>query len=210
VQTLLDGATLASVANWADDIRNDRPETARWHYVRIPREASRYDRRRDCMPQPQGDCVLAALARLTRTLAESPQPRDRADALKFIVHFVGDLHQPLHEGDRRDRGGNDIQVMFFGEEMSLHNVWDSGIIDTTGLSVPAYAERLRGMPVGAGGGPTAWAEEAHRLAVDHAYVLPRDRRLGQAYYGSNRVVVDRQLARAGARLAALLNRILSR
>jgi hypothetical protein len=209
VTTLLHGATLASVASWADDVRSSRPETARWHFVDIPREASRYDAARDCAPEAQGDCVIAAIERFRQVLADRRRPEsERAEALKFLVHFVGDLHQPLHSIDDHDRGGNGVPVTLFGQPTNLHAVWDSGLIAHTGLGVAEYVARLEASDVDASGTPISWAEEAHRAAVDHAYVIPADRRLDEPYYDANRPVVDLQLARGGARLARLLNETL--
>jgi hypothetical protein len=206
VATLLHGDTLASIASWADDVRKSRPETARWHFVDIPRETDRYDVQRDCASEPEGDCVIAAIERFRGVLADAGRPAaERTDALKFLVHFVGDLHQPLHSIDDHDRGGNDVSVTLFGQPTNLHSVWDSGLINHTGLAVDAYVARLQGMVVDASGTPIAWAEEAHRVAVAHAYVLPVDHQLDEAYYDANRPVIDLQLARAGARLARLLN-----
>jgi nuclease S1 len=209
VTNLLHGATLASVASWADDVRISRPETARWHFVDIPREATHYDAQRDCAPEAQGDCVIAAIERFGRVLADRQRPEsERADALKFLVHFVGDLHQPLHCIDDHDRGGNAVQVTLFGQPTNLHAVWDSGLIGHAGLTVAAYVARLEAVDVDASGTPILWAEEAHRAAIDHAYVIPADHHLDDTYYAANRPVLDVQLSRGGTRLATLLNEIL--
>ena len=113
VRQLLGRHSLASVANFADQIRPQRPETANWHFVDIPKGETNYDPGRDCQPSPKGDCVIAAIARAETALKDRSLPRkQRAEALKFLVHFVGDLHQPLHWSDNHDRGGNDVNVSF--------------------------------------------------------------------------------------------------
>ena len=123
--------TLAEVSTWADHIRGRRRDTARWHYVDIPIRPpagtpAGYDASRDC---PRGDCVVAAIERFTDTLRDkSASPGDRLEALKFVVHFVADVHQPLHCADNGDCGGNDVRVSFLGQHMTLHAVWDSGIL----------------------------------------------------------------------------------
>jgi hypothetical protein len=95
---LLDGAHLADVASWADEVRRDRPGTSNGHYVDIPYEASSYDASRDCKPTDRGDCGIAEIDRAERVLSYTSQSKAaRVEALKFLVHFVGDLHQPLHE-----------------------------------------------------------------------------------------------------------------
>ncbi len=134
------GESLASVASWADDVRHKRSETAQWHFVDIPKSATQYDPARDCRPTPHGDCVVAAIERFKTVLANATAARPaRAEALKFLVHFVGDIHQPLHCADNHDRGGNDITVAFFKASTNLHAVWDTGIITKAGVTEIDYA-----------------------------------------------------------------------
>jgi hypothetical protein len=115
--------TLAQVATWADDIRAQRRETARWHFVDIPIHPpagtpAAYDAARDC---PRSDCIVAAIERFEGVLRDrSAPPRERLKALKFIVHFVADIDQPLHCADDGDRGGNDIRLIFRGRHTNLH------------------------------------------------------------------------------------------
>src|SRR6185312_3314064 len=123
--------TLASVSTWADDIRRQRPETAPWHYVNIPINPPAgtppaYDAARDC---PNGACVVAAIGRFEAVLRDqAAPPRQRLEALKFLVHLVADINQPLHCANNGDRGGNDVHVEFEGRSTNLHAVWDSGIL----------------------------------------------------------------------------------
>jgi hypothetical protein len=220
IRALIGEESLVSISDWADQIRGDRPETAPWHFVDIPFKESRYDPKRDCA---KGDCVIAVIERLRRTLSDRGRPaEERAEALKFLVHFVADLHQPLHTTDRGDRGGNDVRVTFFGEKIhpfsekpwNLHAVWDGGLIDQTGLSEAAYVERLqawlkkRSISDLQKGTVIDWALEAHRVAVDVAYRLPKNRRLSKNYFERSLPVVDELLAKAGVRLARLLNEAL--
>jgi hypothetical protein len=221
VAQLLNGETLSDVANWADEIRGDRPETERWHFVDIPLGRRRYDATSDCRPTPHGDCVIAATERFRRVLADARRrPRERAEALRFLVHLIGDLHQPLHCADDHDHGGNDVLVSFFGQRLhphthqrwNLHAVWDSGMIGRPGLSATRYAGQLQDLLVAADlaalerGTVVDWALEAHQAAVDHAYkTLPANKRLGTAYFRDNLPVVDDLLAKAGVRLAGVLN-----
>ena len=220
------GETLESVATWADVIRNSRPETKNWHFVDIPVNATAYDPGRDCPRTPFGDCIINALTESRSILADvgrlesfrnvlaNPQQsrQARAEALKFLVHFIGDIHQPLHCADDHDRGGNDVHVTFFGVSSNLHKIWDSDIITKAGFS--QTANRIAAMSVTSetvtlqGDSFADWALEAHRLAVEHAYKnIPTNKRLGQSYYQSNRPVVDAQLQKAGLRLARVLNEV---
>ncbi len=211
---LLDGRTLADVSFWADEIRNDRPETYRWHFVDIPRRARTYRPARDCRPTPRGDCIVAAVERQRAVLADRTAGlRRRTEALKFLVHLIGDLHQPLHCADDHDGGGNDVAVVFLGRPDNLHAVWDSGLLAASRVGETARLRRLaawiHGREAALGAGTVVdWALASHRAAVVHAYVLPPDHRLGPAYVAANLPVVDHQLALAAVRLARLLNEAL--
>lgn len=205
-------AELAAISNEADRIRASEPETANWHFVDIPLKENRYHAARDCAQEEgRGDCIINALARERNNL-KSSSPAVRSRALMFIVHLVGDLHQPLHAADNGDRGGNNLKVKLLGKSSNLHRVWDSGIIDLYDLSEEEYADFLLdliGPPSSVAaiqkGDPVAWAEEAHLIARNSAYKLPKNKRLGDAYVDANGAVIDQQLLRAGLRLAAVLN-----
>ena len=206
------GTSLDSVSNWADRVRPFWPLTKEWHYVDIPKGESNYDPERDCK---DGNCVIEAIERFKATLADKTEENSlRVQALKFLVHFIGDLHQPLHCADNNDRGGNDVKVKFFGESSNLHKVWDSGIIKHTGWTETGYLRKLN-KEISADdiaeykkGSTVDWALESHQLAVDVAYgKKPDDNNLGDAYYIDAKPVVDKQLSRAGIRLAAVLNEI---
>ncbi len=216
VKTLLGGeVSMASVASWADDYRAAHPETAGWHFVNIPLDNTAYDPDRDCA---KSDCVVQAIARLRAAVGDCSKPAgDRSEALKFLVHFVGDIHQPLHDETRfaadgkDDHGGNSLAVTFFGQPTNLHAVWDTGLIMHTVYDWGAYVTRLRagwldGRDISAleSGTPADWATEAHRFARSIAYEIPADSNLADAYYAKALPIVDRQLALAGARLALLL------
>ena len=92
------------MASWADDYRRDHPETRPWHYIDIPLPESKIDMAREC---PNGQCVIAQTERFLSVLNDLKADKAaKAEALKFVVHFVGDLHQPLHDEDNADKGGN--------------------------------------------------------------------------------------------------------
>lgn len=219
IETLLGEQTLADIANFADLVRNRRPETSNFHFADIPISRDSFDRARDCKKDPEkGDCVIAAIERFAREANRSDlSVGQRRFALKFIVHLVGDLHQPLHSADNNDRGGNNVKVSWFGHRgkgINLHSVWDRLIIEQAGLDEIEFADALEELftPQQAQdfqkGTLTDWANEAHLLAKQFAYgKLPDDRALGQEYYDATFEVVDVQLYRAGVRLARVLNSI---
>ncbi len=148
------GGSLASVASWADDVRGARKETYNWHFVDIPRDQSAYDEKRDCHDGERGDCIVKELQRLQHDLRCAATEPARREALQFSVHFVGDVHQPLHAvGDKR--GGNEVPVHgslhgqtcqgrcdIAAEAGNLHSLWDSGLIRRTVWAWGAYVDRL--------------------------------------------------------------------
>jgi len=207
---------LADVANWPDQIRNDPAQqalwkrTSRWHYINFSSNRCHYVAPRDC---PRGDCVVAALAREVRVLGDRAQPDAvRREALKFVVHLVGDVHQPLHAGYRPDLGGNRYQVRFEGKGGNLHKVWDSGLLDTRHLRWQQYASLLDARapvslppPMAPLDDPYAqWAEESCRLTAAMDF-YPSRRRIGAAYVDRNLPLAERRLREAGRRLAEVLN-----
>lgn len=125
--------SLAGVSIWADRIRDQEQwrHTYRWHFLNVPTLACRYVPPRDC---PAGNCIVGAIAQQAQVLGDASRPHaERAQALKFVVHFVGDVHQPLHAGLARDRGGNDVRLRYRGQDTNLHRVWDSLILDSLAL-----------------------------------------------------------------------------
>ncbi len=233
VQSLLGGQTMADVARWADDHAAGNRQTAPWHYVNLPLDAVRYDRDRDC-PRPRGaargsvadgwrDCVVDRVLSSRDRLADSRLDRaSRATALRFLVHLVGDLHQPFH-AVQIARGGNDIPVVVFGSAVcgigrsaqpcDLHGVWDSELIARRRLSDARYLAELtrqiaaRRLDQRRMGAPADWAMES--LAVAKAARLPARGRVDDAYLRAQSAAVDERLAMGGLRLAAMLNEALT-
>lgn len=205
--------SLPGIANWADQLRAEDPDlgkrSAPWHYVNIAEEGCSYDPARDC---PGGDCVVGAIDRQLAILADHEQPlAARRQALKFVVHFVGDVHQPLHAGYGRDKGGNTVQVNLGGDGSNLHRLWDSGLLNTAGLDDAHYLQRLQSLPLAVGLDATAsdWAEASCAVVVQPG-LYPASAKIDEAYVQRWRPVAEAQLLRGGARLATLLNQALAR
>jgi hypothetical protein len=228
---------LDEISSWADAwYHQDHPETGPWHYVNIPLEARGYAADRDCAG---GNCVVVKLQHFAAMLGDrNASAEERAQALKFVVHFIGDIHQPLHCANRDDQGGNAVKLSYLGNDTNLHAVWDLGIIEAAlGVQLgPNYApdlaatqaeaERLRGAiaaadaqrwaPAGLAAGldrvSVGWADEAHGIAAGVYRDLPAQRDDGwdAEYQRTEWPVVERQLQRAGVRLAELLNEVLQR
>jgi hypothetical protein len=208
--------TLAGVAGWADTLReNDAVRgraSAPWHYINFASRSCRFDPPRDCR---NGDCVVGAINRNFLILSDHKRSQaERRDALKFLVHFVGDVHQPLHASPRNDKGGNDFQVNLDGRGSNLHKVWDRSLIERRNLAPDAYAAALRREPV-LPRDPTLasttpavdWALESCQI-VQQPGVYPRGHVIGNAYLDTHRALAERRLREAGSRLAALLNHAL--
>ena len=208
------GVTMASISSWADQIRRSRPETGTWHYTDIPLSASRFDMQRDC---PKGDCVIYQIAAFEKVVGNrSATPEARREGLMFLIHFVGDLHQPLHSSDNKDKGGNNVHTDFFGRQMNLHSVWDGGLLTRMGDEEKLFAEFSRDLtPKRARkwgkGTPEKWAEETHKIAQKITYgKLPKEPQgtpvpIGADYERAADPVIRMQIEKAGARLAAVLN-----
>jgi hypothetical protein len=214
-----------SISNWADYARNQVHATGAWHYVDIPIESGKYDAKRDCA---SSDCVVARVERFRAILADqSLRASDRQEALKFLVHLVGDMHQPLHCAERRDhlgrpdRGGNECRVRFLDEpsETNLHKVWDTSLLVRSigERSLSDYAASLNArITIGQRtawrqGDARTWANQSNRVAANHVYAGVAAEgpatQLDASYVTKNQRVVDEQLSRAGIRLARILNEV---
>ncbi|MDX1546107.1 MAG: S1/P1 nuclease [Rhodothermales bacterium] len=218
LHALVADTSLAQLSTWADEIRSDPAYdcASTWHYVTIEDEDTYTTSRRN----NRGD-VLEAMHRMERILRDptADVPRKRR-ALKFLVHFVGDVHQPLHVGRGEDRGGNEIRVHWFGELTNLHSVWDTRVIEHRGLSFTEYT-RFINHPSEADVARwqrstcVDWAEESQALrdelysVADLTDYLDRDGRfnLGYEYAYRTSPIIHRRLVQAGVRLAGLLNAI---
>lgn len=218
IRSLLAGdrfRTFPAACNWADYVAHD--EAYAWsaphHYINVDPTSDDIDLERDC-PVTGPGCVLRAIAINRQILADVSEPKaKRGEALKFIGHFVADLHQPLHVSYARDRGGNTISVIYFGEPSNLHRVWDTGLIsrrDDVDARSLARAIRLRitdeERDVWSHGTPMEWAHESYDLAREVAYREPAQGWIiDDAYFEAHVEIVHGRLAMAGIRLAALLS-----
>jgi len=217
--------TLEEVSVWSDEIYGTPAAHARWHYDNQPvcasEAAARYCR--------DGECGSAQLQRLIGVMADPrATPRERNEALKWVVHLVGDLHQPLHAADNDDRGGNGVQVALAGVKTrgreSLHRAWDNDFVRLAlqarnRQQPPADIDALVGeaqtlLGQAGQGNPDSWVSESNNLARNVAYRYPgfvcREPPtaivvLDAAYVQDAATLVRERLLLAGARLANLLN-----
>lgn len=227
LKLLLGHESLAAIATWPDEVRKQHDESYDWHFVDIPKDAAGFDDERDCFrPQDKHagaqtdhhNCAVDRIEIFSKVLADENASREqRIEALKWLVHFVGDLHQPLHAIDEA-RGGNDIKLPFFGNPQcgdypcNLHWAWDSMLLEHSGLSEHDYVRRVQKVIKAEQldqktiGNPVDWANESHVQA--RGIIEQKPAVIDQSYYNANIHLIDEKLGLAGIRLAALLNNTL--
>lgn len=211
VKEILGDQSLADVATWADEIREDRPETGPWHYL----NPSPRSRRVTMADSPKEGSVLSCIVDHSRLLRDRRSTAmQKNEALRFVVHMVGDIHQPMHVSRAEDKGGNTIEVVLDGETTNLHRAWDSGIMDLRKRSWTEIAEVLQAEITeeqvkdwSGKADPTLWATESFEHAMGFAYKIPSDGVLDDAYIDQAQNILDERLKMGGIRLAALLNQI---
>jgi hypothetical protein len=227
----LTAGDFASRATWADKYRNMHRETAAWHFVDI--EIDQPDLERACFgfPTLQGgqwasqgpaqDCVVNKIDEFLAELKNPSTPAaERLLALKFLIHFMGDLHQPLHAADHHDRGGNCIGLSPpQGAQNNLHAYWDVNVVNALGQSAAQIAEQLDArlsaadITAWAQGTPQSWAMDTFEVGRHDAYALPSTPTcqsggsvaLSPAYRAQAEKHAATQLQKAAVRLAAMLN-----
>jgi hypothetical protein len=219
------GESLDEAANWPDEMRSApgafwQKSATPWHYVTL--DGITYDH-----APPEGD-ALEALDRFTKTLKDpSASLADKQLALRFIVHLVGDLHQPLHVGKCCDKGGTDVKVTFFGKPTNLHAVWDSALVDDEQLSFTELAAKLerhirdQDTVAWCDINPRDWVSESAqyrdtlypttadkpRAPADKTSKEPPMPDLSYSYVYRFTPLMEHRLSQAGVRLAAYLNAI---
>lgn len=209
IVNILGTETLAEASNWPDFMRSDpspfwQTTASPWHYVTVP-VGKTYA---DVGPPSEGDALTALKQFADKVRNPKTSLADKQLALRFIVHIVGDLSQPLHVGRGDDKGGNDVRVTWFGKPTNLHAVWDSALIDDQQLSYTEYAAFLsvRLTPLfrrqWSGDEPLAWVADS---AAMRETVYPTQDKLGYEYVYQQRVRMEEQLEKGGVRLAAFLN-----
>jgi S1/P1 Nuclease len=219
VDKLLAGSTLAEFSIWPDLIKNDPAWkwTKPWHYADMEEGETEFKMEKDC---PKEGCVVSGIQRYEAVLKSgSASQEEKTQALKFLSHYVGDIHQPLHVGHKKDKGGNSIEVQLYSRKTNLHAVWEDGLIKRRGMDYQPYAKKLEGALTPevqkadlAVMDPVAWATESHRIAEAHAYkdkgkTIKSGDTLGDDYANANSPIIDEQLTKAGLRLAKMLNAI---
>ena len=206
----LSSMSIEEASVWADQVRSSLQyaHTASWHYATVPEEMQ-YD---ESLAPEEGDLITAIEEQLQRLTVPSSR-EERAFALRMLLHLIGDLHQPLHIGNGKDRGGNEVRLRFFGENASLHYLWDRDMIDTSAGSVSRWASRLtstlspKQRLQWTKGGPRDWLVESLSYRSKLYESLPWDSASSTRYYRRHLPLLEQLLLQAGLRLATLLNQL---
>lgn len=208
-----DAKTFAATCTWADEAARAQPDTGAWHFIAIPKTARAIDLTRDC---PDARCVVAQIERQRAIVASDAPKAERAEALKYLAHFVADIHQPLHVAFLEDRFGADIRLTFLGREMDMHTLWDGELLTVTHPPSHGYTPFLQEMADRhnrerwTGSTPREWAQETLWImrAAPTGYVgNPGGLSFGELYIQQNYLVATEQLDKSGVRLGAMLNAI---
>ncbi|MFT4801052.1 MAG: hypothetical protein ACI93N_000817 [Flavobacteriaceae bacterium] len=212
IDKLLNGYSLAFVSTYADDIKSDDAykKYYTWHYVNFP-IGSTYESH---FKNEKGDLIEGINTCIKFLKDENSSNKDKAFHLKMLVHFIGDLHQPLHIGKAGDRGGNDIKVQWFYKDTNLHAVWDSKMIDGYGMSyteLAISAQKLSKQQLESiqNGTPIDWMNDSRKLCEEVYTSAEVGENLRYRYSYEYMDTVRLQLQKGGIRLATILNDIFS-
>ena len=210
VQNLLEGRSLAWVSTYADEIKSDSRYRAYgpWHYVNFP-----FDSDYNSHPKSDKGDIVQAIETCKKILLDTSSSKaDKVFHLKLLVHFIGDLHQPLHIGKAEDRGGNDFKVRWFNKPTNLHSVWDTKMIESHGMSYTELAMNAPWLSAAEisdiqAGTILDWLAESRALCLDVYKHTAPNTNLSYAYSYKYFNTVHQQLQKGGIRLAAVLNEI---
>lgn len=210
ISELLNGQSLALVSTFGDDIKSDKRynQFYTWHYVNMPFEVTYEESEKN----PEGDLVTGIKKCKEIILDKSTSKEDKVFYLKLLVHFIGDLHQPLHVGRSEDKGGNTVQVQWFGSGTNLHGVWDSKMIDHYDMTYTELADntdvisknQVQYLQLG---NVEDWVNETHQLAIKVYSSAEVGEKLGYNYMYENFELTRSQLQKGGIRLAKILNEL---
>lgn len=214
IQPYLDGESLAQISTWPDEMRSSPEEfwqkkSSPWHYINASSSATFSFDHNHIKNKDTVSNILEGIYFTINTLKNSSSSiEEKQFSLRFLVHLVGDSHQPFHAGRSEDRGGNKINVLFFEEKTNLHSLWDTKLIENQNLSFSELAQfidtndndvinsYLNSTPIG-------WLKESHTLA-EKLYKSTNDQ-VSYSYIYNNTPVVNKRLQKAGIRLAGVLN-----
>ncbi|GAB3294520.1 S1/P1 nuclease [Hymenobacter tenuis] len=216
VQRLLGTETMTLVSTWPDEIRYypEFKDTAPWHYVNTPSGLNHDQYVQAIKTQTTANAYTALEAKLKELADQTKSREERLAALKFVIHIVGDVHQPMHTGHAEDKGGNDIKLKYRGKDTNLHSLWDSGLLDYQGLTytemATQYDQKLKRRQVRELQSAPAeqWLWESYSASEKLYQETPAGTDVDYKYYPAHADLMRQRIVEAGVRLAGLLNEVL--
>ena len=214
IDKILGNQSLAEASTYVDEMKSDpakfwQKTASSYHYMTIPNGKSY----KQVGAPAQGDAITA-LNHFTKVVKDKTSSiKDKRIALYFIIHIIGDLHQPLHVGRGDDRGGNDIKVKFFRKSSNLHRIWDSEMIDSKQLSYTEWTDWLNRQITANNKkawhtiDPLVWANESKKIREQ---IYPDKKQIGYRYNYDHLPIVKKRLKQAGIRMAAYLDALFSK
>jgi len=211
ISLILPNESLAEASTYADEMRSNPDDfwqkvAGPFHYVTVPEGKTYHE-----VGAPEKGDSVSALEDFTAVLKDpNASLEDKQLALRFAVHIIGDLHQPLHAGNGKDRGGNDVRLSFFNDSSNLHRVWDSGLIDRRGLSFSEWTDFL-GSKI-SNEQAQAWMITDPLIYITESTILrdeiyPEGEDLSWSYLYDHIPTVQLRLQQGGVRIAAYLNEV---
>jgi hypothetical protein len=210
VERLLDGQTMPQVSNYADEMRSDA--TAGLHFIDLPGGLD-FDTFVKTIMEMKTSNAYSAIIHLERELANpATSKEEKAVDLKYMIHIVGDIHQPMHVSHTKDRGGTNIYVTFNGKPYNLHGLWDSGLIAENNLNYIQLAKTVDNatsvqIKQWQSDAPITWAWESYQLSEQLYAEAAKNPNFNTVYYRKYMPVIRQRLLQGGIRLAGLLNQI---
>ncbi|MGF1922712.1 MAG: S1/P1 nuclease [Bacteroidia bacterium] len=216
VKDLLGDTSIADACTWADDARREPQfaNTGNWHFLNLPLglDNEGFKKYVDTM---KSENVYSALINAEKQLTDKAIPKQqKVHALKFLMHFVGDLHQPMHVSRAEDKGGNTIQLNYNEKGTNLHSLWDTRMLESKGLTFDQLAgefnqignddiKQWQSEPI------IQWAWESYQISSElYAEVESMNKRvIDEAYVQKHMPTVKKRMQQAAIRLAGLLNKI---
>ena len=212
LRNLIGRESLQQWANWPDFIKSDSTwnMASKWHYVNIPGNMGK-EAFMEALQNLKGENLYTQIKVMAADLKNENLPAEKRQiALRFLIHFIGDLHQPLHVGREADQGGNRVKVTWFDKETNLHSVWDNSIVEFQQYSYSEYAKTLdildeKDAEAWQNSSLEEWFYDSYVLANKVYASVPADGKLGYRYNYQFKEDLDRQLLKGGLRLAKILN-----
>jgi hypothetical protein len=213
VSKLLGGRHMSEVSSWADVIRPDYPQTAPMHFLNLPDKLTYAQFVNSTKSIKEANIYSAILNCIRELSANKVSPGRRVSDLKFLIHFVGDAHQPMHVSRAENKGGNSIPVTFFNSKTNLHSVWDGKLIQHDEGNFSKLAKKIDQNVTDAQIAKwqqddiLTWLWESYQISSRLYKEAAANPHFDADYYNVHISIAESRLETGGIRLAGVLNRI---